>query len=158
MSLEKKTIKAFPAKRFFVEMLTRDIELLDAVLDLIDNSLDGAMREYKRIGLMKEKKYEGYGVDITFDENHFCIKDNCGGIPRQVALDSAFRMGRPSNDIDPELPTVGVYGIGMKRSIFKLGKCCEVISSTQETCLIVNITPEWMSDEDWDLPYEEKKP
>lgn len=42
---QQTAIEAYPAKRFFVDMLTRDIELLDAVLDLIDNSLDGAMRE-----------------------------------------------------------------------------------------------------------------
>jgi len=47
-STEVKQIQAYPAKRFFVEMLTKDILLLDAVLDLIDNSLDGAMRETNR--------------------------------------------------------------------------------------------------------------
>lgn len=40
-------VELVPAKRFFVEMLTRDIELVDAILDLIDNSLDGAMRLLK---------------------------------------------------------------------------------------------------------------
>ena len=36
--------QASPAKRFFVEMLTRDIELADAILDLLDNCVDGALR------------------------------------------------------------------------------------------------------------------
>ncbi|HEC0887973.1 TPA: ATP-binding protein, partial [Escherichia coli] len=38
-------IAAFPAKRFFVEMLTRDIELSDSILDLLDNCLDGVLRK-----------------------------------------------------------------------------------------------------------------
>ena len=42
-------VKAFPAKRFFVEMLTRDIELKDSLLDLLDNCIDGVMREKKEI-------------------------------------------------------------------------------------------------------------
>ena len=33
---------AIPTKQFFVSMLTRDIRLEDAILDLVDNCLDGA--------------------------------------------------------------------------------------------------------------------
>jgi hypothetical protein len=39
-----------PQKRFFVSMLTRDIDLDDAILDLIDNSVDGVMRQTKGAG------------------------------------------------------------------------------------------------------------
>lgn len=35
-------INAEPTKAFFVDMLTRDIPLEQAVLDLVDNSVDGA--------------------------------------------------------------------------------------------------------------------
>jgi hypothetical protein len=35
---------AFPRKRFFLEMFTRDITLEECVLDLIDNSIDGLIR------------------------------------------------------------------------------------------------------------------
>ena len=34
-----------PVKSFFVEMLTRDIELEDAILDLLDNCVDGILRK-----------------------------------------------------------------------------------------------------------------
>ena len=34
--------EASPTKQFFVSMLTRDINLADAILDLVDNCLDGA--------------------------------------------------------------------------------------------------------------------
>jgi hypothetical protein len=157
---EVQYIEAFPAKRFFVEMLTKDILLLDAVLDLIDNSLDGAMREATRLDKVDDSnKYNGYGVEIEFDSNHFCIKDNCGGIPREVAINSAFRMGRPATDIDKDLPTVGVYGIGMKRSIFKMGRKCDITTKTPETTLTVKMTPEWMADDaTWRLPFEELLP
>ena len=36
--------QASPTKQFFVSMLTRDISLADAILDLVDNCLDGALR------------------------------------------------------------------------------------------------------------------
>ena len=36
--------KGTPTKAFFVEMLTRDIGLNDAILDLLDNCLDGVVK------------------------------------------------------------------------------------------------------------------
>lgn len=38
------TISANPARRFFVAMLVKDIELMPAIVDLVDNSIDGAKR------------------------------------------------------------------------------------------------------------------
>ena len=37
-------VGANPTKAFFVTMITRDITLEDCILDLIDNSVDGAWR------------------------------------------------------------------------------------------------------------------
>lgn len=39
-----KELHADPAKAFFIDMLTRDISLEDAILDLLDNCVDGALR------------------------------------------------------------------------------------------------------------------
>lgn len=145
-------VQLVPAKRFFVEMLTRDIELVDAILDLIDNSLDGAMRLLKGNNT-GESPYKGFKVDISFSSEHFKITDNCGGIPRDVAIKSAFRMGRHDNDRDKDLPTVGVYGIGMKRAIFKMGEESTVACKTDEGSYKVEITSEWMKDDsNWHLP------
>ncbi|HBC0023001.1 TPA: ATP-binding protein, partial [Enterobacter hormaechei subsp. steigerwaltii] len=145
-------VELVPAKRFFVEMLTRDIELVDAILDLIDNSLDGAMRLLKGNNT-GESPYKGFKVDISFSSKHFNITDNCGGIPRDVAIKSAFRMGRHDNDRDKDLPTVGVYGIGMKRAIFKMGEESSVACKTDEGSYKVEITSEWMKDDtNWHLP------
>ena len=35
-------IQGNPTKGFFIEMITRDISIKDAILDLLDNSIDGA--------------------------------------------------------------------------------------------------------------------
>ena len=40
-------VDARPVKSFFVDMLTRDIELVDAILDLLDNCVDGILRQKK---------------------------------------------------------------------------------------------------------------
>ena len=41
---ESFTIKASPTKELFIYMMTRDIPLIRAILDLVDNSVDGATR------------------------------------------------------------------------------------------------------------------
>ena len=42
--MSDKTIKASPTKEFFITMLTRDVMLTRAIIDLVDNSVDGAKR------------------------------------------------------------------------------------------------------------------
>lgn len=37
-------IEGNPTKKFFIEMITRDISIEDAIVDLLDNSIDGANR------------------------------------------------------------------------------------------------------------------
>jgi Histidine kinase-, DNA gyrase B-, and HSP90-like ATPase len=157
-------ISAFPTKRFFVEMLVRDIELKDAILDLLDNCVDGAMRSISRKSREpKENPYEGFWAKIEFSENEFSIQDNCGGIPRDIAIKSAFKLGRPEpteeEDADGgELPTVGVYGIGMKRAIFKIGRNAIVSSYHDNTAFDVAIDPEWMEKDVWTLDLQDREP
>jgi len=81
----------------------------------------------------------------------FVIEDNCGGIGKDT-LSKAFRMGRlESTNTGPA--TVGMYGIGMKRAIFKLGTSSVVASRTADFGFSVTITPKWMDDpDDWRLP------
>ena len=150
-------VDARPVKSFFIEMLTRDIELVDAILDLLDNCVDGILRsEGSSSG---EMPYKEFKAEIKFNENSFSISDNCGGIPWDLH-DYAFRMGNARENRDPDLPTIGVYGIGMKRAIFKIGKQCLISTRNQEDCYEVEITPKWIEDsKKWHLPvYESSRP
>lgn len=149
------TINGGPTKRFFVSMLTRDIELMDALLDLIDNSIDGAMRQ-RRGRLDEDKPYEGFEAKVSISPERFEIKDNCGGIPKED-IDHAFMLGRPDIDRDSDLPTVGMYGIGMKRAIFKMGRDAKVQTRSSDGAFTVHYTPEWLDEKnnDWELPYTE---
>lgn len=156
-------ITASPTKTFFVRMLTRDIDLRYAILDLLDNCVDGIVRTLSKA---KEKPkpgtkqpYKGFQAVVTATPKKFVIEDNCGGIPRDIAIKSAFRLGRPSSAAQEKLETVGVYGIGMKRAIFKLGRQAVVSSEHQGSAFRVRIAPEWLDeDENWDLKLEEVAP
>ena len=107
-------IDARPTKEFFIYMLTKDILLIRAIIDLVDNSWDGALRVSKKHPLNR------LSIDLDITENSFVISDNCGGIPYNVAKNYAFRFGRPT-DMERTDHSVGQFGVGMKRSLFKIG-------------------------------------
>ncbi|MFZ7309773.1 ATP-binding protein [Comamonas jiangduensis] len=151
--------KAYPAKRFFVEMLTRDIDLEAAILDLLDNCVDGCLRAGPIAPAVEGKPYAGYFANITINQDGFKIEDNCGGIEPTLAEEYAFRFGRKDADRDRNIATVGVYGIGMKRAIFKLGTHCLIKSSHPSGGFTVEINKHWMdSDDEWSLPMTEIAP
>ena len=140
--------RATPSKSFFVNMLTRDIELSDALLDLLDNCLDGVLRNIR--DLEADYPYDGYQAKITLSSDEMVIEDNCGGIPLSVARDYAFSMGRPAGTHEELRATIGMYGIGMKRAIFKMGNRA-VVESTHKIdgSYRVEFSPEWMADPEW---------
>ncbi len=148
-------IDVFPAKHFFVNSLTRDIDLADAILDLLDNCVDGV----RRLGLPPGGEYTGYWAKISFDETSFSIVDNCGGISLEDAIHSAFRFGRPSDYVPKADGIIGIIGIGMKRAILKMGKRSTVHSHHKDDTFEVKITPEWLdNDDNWKLHFENVEP
>ena len=145
-------VDASPVKSFFVSMLTRDIKLEEAILDLLDNCVDGILRS---AGGTSAESYDGFGAEITFDSSSFSITDNCGGIPWDLH-DYAFRMGRSPDRPEDAPGLVGVYGIGMKRAIFKIGKKCLISTRHGADQYEVEITPNWLVDEtQWRIPVRE---
>ena len=137
---------ALPTKQFFVSMLTRDISLADAILDLVDNCLDGALR-FAANGTVD---YSQHVVQITLDSDVFSIKDNCGGIPRDIAKNYAFKMGRePDDQRDSDNETIGMYGVGMKRAIFKMGRQAKVCTRSEDDAFEVPIASGWLDDKQW---------
>ncbi len=151
IAFEHEHVDASPVKSFFVHMLTRDIELEFAIFDLLDNCIDGILRSRIR-NIAKKKPYHGFKAEINFKKDSFSIADNCGGIPWALH-NYAFRMGRPKKHPEDTRGMVGVYGIGMKRAIFKMGKHCLISTQNGNQCYEVEITPKWISDEEkWSIP------
>ncbi len=156
--IQYEPVDASPVKSFFVMMLTRDIKLEDAILDLLDNCVDGILRsKTKRSEL---KPYKGFWAEIKFDKDSFAIHDNCGGIPWELH-DYTFRMGRASERPVDAPGSVGVYGIGLKRAIFKMGRDCLISTQNGDHAYEVEITPDWIDDEvsneSWKIPVKPSK-
>lgn len=143
----REKVNAEPTKNFFVEMLVRDVDLLDAVVDLVDNSVDGARR-------MRTTDYDGLRVAVQVDATRFSISDNCGGIPLAIARDYAFRFGRDDDDprAGSDAGSIGQFGVGMKRTLFKLGWYFEIESRTaSEAFVLEQDVREWRRAPGWEF-------
>lgn len=149
-------IEGNPTKTFFIDMITRDISIKDAIIDLLDNSIDGANN-------INSTSYEGLYINIDISKDHFIVKDNCGGFGLETARKYAFRFGRPE-EVKEASGSVGRFGIGMKRALFKMGKLFSVESKTDKDHFRVNVNvDEWKSQkiisnnlsvDDWNFSYE----
>lgn len=143
MGNEENRINADPTKEFFITMLTRDIPTDRAILDLIDNSIDASISE----------NIDDPLIEISISEDDFVIKDNSGGLDLDVARNYAFRFGRSSEA--PRTPnSVGQFGVGMKRTLFKLGKRFRVESRKNNVAYKIEVDVEsWVKFKEWDFHY-----
>src|ERR1700733_1295855 len=122
--------EANPTKAFFVRMITRDISLADCILDLIDNSVDAAwqLKGSKPNVFSNTTSLADFHIEINASALRFSIRDNCGGITLENAAKYAFTFGR-DDEMEHDAYSIGVYGIGMKRAIFKLGSVIQIQST-----------------------------
>jgi len=165
--MDEYIVDASPTKEFFIEMLTKDIKLERAILDLIDNSIDGAKREC-------DDDFSGKFIKIVLDSEKFIIEDNCGGFSKIIAREYAFKFGRAKKNTTENDSTenntidysIGRFGVGMKRTLFKLGNEFSVQSFTEDEFFEVKvdvntwkISPKWqfeINDQDMNNRPKEK--
>ena len=152
---------ANPEKRFFIDLITLDISLEDAILDLIDNAVDSLIRTrgidpYKNLIHPNDAPAEPLAeIRIKFTPQHFKITDNCGGISFESAQRDVFRFGKP----DPHIrASLSVFGIGMKRAIFKIGRQIDIESHATNSGFIMKLNVDnWLGEEttNWKIPIEQ---
>ena len=155
---KKSVVHAEPTKDFFIRMITRDITLQDCIFDLLDNCLDGAGREIKlkQLNPHEEQRYQGFWAKVVLEHDRFEIADNCGGITLTDAVEYAFHFGRRTDAPSDVNHSIGLYGIGMKRAVFKIGKKINVESHADQSFLVHIDVDEWAKDpDDWDFEYEQ---
>lgn len=154
--VDENIIYADPTKDFFVNMITRDIALTDCIFDLLDNAIDGARRMPSGL---PGRPFAGYEINLSLDRDSFSIVDNCGGITLSDAVNHAFHFGRHANQGPDIKGGIGLYGIGMKRAIFKIGRIAQVRSDANDKSFIVDVdVDDWMGKEKWDFSWHEVEP
>ncbi len=149
--------KAEPSKEFFIDMLTRDIALPVCILDLIDNSVHSLIADSRvdvvehlmagtKVGRIKAR------IDISFDMSRFTIADDCGGVSIEDAKERVFLFGSPTKKTLQA--GLGVYGIGMKRAFFKIGRQISFASNTTSDELRIDIDVDtWKKNTLWQFPF-----
>jgi len=144
--MENIQVDANPTKEFFISMLTRDIPLNRSILDLIDNSVDAACAS----GNIDDKE-----IHLTIGSDTFEIWDNCGGFDIETATKYAFRFGRDTKDVRNTPNSVGQFGVGMKRTLFKLGNSFSVKSIFSEGAFKLDVdVDEWLNQNKKDWGFE----
>jgi hypothetical protein len=137
--------------------------LEDTVLDLIDNSIDGLTRSRSldlSPALLTQRLPSSLRTGRTpsircdYADEEFTVSDTCGGIPRDIALKELFTFGHSESYTGSQL---GVYGIGLKRALFKLGRHFHIESRTIKSGFEANVDVlEWAkkdtTPEDWRIP------
>ena len=139
-------INVYPTKSFFIQTLVKDIQLIDAFLDLIDNSIDSYIENN-----ISELRL----ISISSSNEKIVIDDNCGGIKKEDIYDKVFRFGKTT---ERRGKTIGVYGIGMKRAIFKMGKSILIESNDGNNYFAVKIDEDWLNEEEnWELDFKKEE-
>jgi hypothetical protein len=138
-------VDASPTKQFFVDIVTRDISI-EAILDLVDNSVDSARNVHT------DGDFSSVKVNIVANSTEFSIEDTCGGIGVEKAKNYVFRMGRPE-EVAYSPGSIGQFGVGMKRALFKLGSSFIVNSVTKEDDFSIEIdVTRWFAAHEWSFP------
>lgn len=168
--MSAKSAKATPEKRLFISLITRDISLADAILDLLDNSINSAVSALgldldepsDYIALLDRKKTNStVRIDINFDDKEFSLEDNAEGISLSDAENRVFKFGRSVDDDNGHSnrdDTLSVYGIGMKRAIFKIGDHVQIKSRHRAKGFEMDLkVSDWerTKQDRWEIPISE---
>lgn len=135
-----------PTKEFFINILTRDIKLDRAILDLTDNSIEAARKAGKDLSI--------YKIRIILNNKGFTIEDNCGGISKERACKYAFKFGNDEEENTREF-SISHFGIGMKRAFFRIGTKIYVDSATKQDYFSLMIDAnKWRKSKEWVIPFK----
>jgi len=138
--METGKIIAEPTKTLFINILTQDVKPLEGILDLIDNSIDS----YTRNGYSDKRQ-----IKLKIDKLSFEIFDSCGGIDKETLEKEVFKFG--VDEIKRDKPTLGLYGIGMKRALFKMGKKIYLETDDGSTHSVVDLD---IDDWKWEMKFK----
>lgn len=122
-----------PDKAFTIDTFTRDASVQECIFDLIDNSIDAArkkLHENNKLiiddnGLVSD--YSGIKIKVLINQQCISIEDNCSGMEPSEIRNGILRFGQPSK----AEYSIGLYGIGLNRAIYKLGNKTNIVTETK---------------------------
>ncbi|NNP75508.1 hypothetical protein A7P54_03625 [Acinetobacter sp. Ac_3412] len=135
-----------PAKDYLVNGITKDVTIEECIFDLIDNSIDAYPLHDKEL----ISDYQPYLIEINFNKECFSIEDKGCGIPRTSLISETLRFGTKTQH---HSTSIGFYGIGLNRALFKLGRKIHICTETVNERSKINLdVSEFLNNNEWTLP------
>jgi Histidine kinase-, DNA gyrase B-, and HSP90-like ATPase len=167
--VEKVQAKANPEKRLFISLLTRDISLVAAVLDLIDNSINAAVEPvadqlpdasgYVKV-LQDPAISPTTNIYVKMSPDNVLVQDTASGISLATAQEHVFKFGRSASE-EKTSDRLSVYGLGLKRAFFKIGNHIEIVSDHESGGFSLDLyVNDWEEDDTvpWHFELEPRPP
>ena len=138
----------------------RDLDRSEALLELIDNSIDAWRRRHARYPDKTAAELNIY-IDIDSDTGQLAYEDNAGGVP----VDKLVNLVIPGHSETEALAeSIGSYKTGGKKAIFRLAKAANITTrfwnpaETGDTTVAVHLDESWLKDVNkYDFPFFELK-
>jgi hypothetical protein len=148
--------KGAPPNKEAIMGAWRDLNRSEALLELIDNSIDAWRRRKSKYGRYTAKTLQIY-IDIDEGSNLLTYEDNAGGL-REDQLENLVIPG--FSDTDDTEATIGSYRTGGKKAIFKLAVEANIQTYYLDPDGIVNeafgvhLDKDWLQDtNEYQFPY-----
>jgi hypothetical protein len=99
-------------------------------------------------------------IDVDYNARSIVVRDNAAGIDFDSALHEVFRFGH-SADYAQSKDRLSVFGIGMKRAIFKMGNKISMVSDHRGGGFELELNvKKWAKEKSvpWTMPITKRKP
>ena len=138
----------------------RDLDRSEAILELVDNSIDAWNRRREKYPDKSAPELNIY-IDIDADTGQLTYEDNAGG----VSTDNLVNLVIPGHsETNALVHSIGSYKTGGKKAIFRLATAVNITTrfwnpaETGDTPVAVHLDERWLNDVDlYEFPYYELK-
>jgi hypothetical protein len=138
----------------------RDLDRSEAILELIDNSIDAWNRRLRFHPNKCAPELNIY-IDIDSDTGQLTYEDNAGGVP----IDKLENLVVPGHsETEALVASIGSYKTGGKKAVFRLATAVNITTKfwnpaeTGDTAVAVHLDEQWLNDvTEYEFPYFELK-
>ena len=136
----------------------RDLDRSEALLELIDNSIDAWLSRRGNYPRKTATELDIY-IDVDSDSGRLDYEDNAGG----VSVEKLTNLVIPGHSDTTELTrTIGSYKTGGKKAIFKLANQAQITTrywnpaGSTDDAVAVHLDESWINDANlYEFPYAE---
>ena len=138
----------------------RDLDRSEALLELIDNSIDAWLSRMENYPRKTSPELDIY-IDVDSDSGRLVYGDNAGGVP----VEKLTNLVIPGHSNTTEQTrTIGSYKTGGKKAIFKLANQAQITTrywnpaGSTDAAVAVHLDETWINDAElYEFPYAELK-